>query len=126
MAKSAAEGTFASRILIMLFALAVVILGAYPIRQQLRRHANDIRALVRENLPELPATGLSADSLSLNSASGESHSSSTFSLWGNDEDAPPVKRPKNVVVEKNAATKQQLDRLSPDDRKQLSELVNSF
>ncbi len=127
MAKSAAkssarsappEGLLGLRFLIVLFALGLVIIGVYPISAKVRQSITNVTRYVRKSLPEINLQGLDERSDPANRRS---------MLWDSAaEEAPPKKTPENVTVDRAAKVRPQLDRLSPNDRKQLSDLVNSF
>ncbi len=102
MAQSASEGTFLARLFIIITAIGIIVLGVYPIRGDIRKAANSAQHYVQRNLPILTGGGSGARVGS----------------------APEPRKPAGVVIEDSPRKK--VDRLTPEDRKELSELVNSF
>ncbi|MFN8389266.1 MAG: hypothetical protein U0136_03145 [Bdellovibrionota bacterium] len=123
-AKAAPEVAFSSRLLIMLFALAIVVIGVYPIRKQIRHAVEGARRFVHSALPTLRSDSWGGGSIGDDASDGHRFSFTDDTQDGASE--PPVRRPERVTVDRELHKKNQLDRITPNDRKQLSDLVNSF
>ena len=112
--------SFGARLLIILFALGIVVLGAYPIRRDIQGAAGKARAYLNDHMPDLAAYTKSKDRASLY------RPEPSGSLVIDTEDLPAPERPKGITVDSKAKEREQLDRLSQKDKKELSELVNGF
>ncbi len=122
-------GTLGARLLIILFAAGLVVLGAYPIRRDIRGAAGKARSYFHEHFPILAGTDRGG------TESADSKAKARASLYRSDEtgalvidtqDLPQPTRPKGITLDKKAGEKHELDRLSQTDKKELSDLVNGF
>ncbi len=122
MAQESAGPGFGARLLIIFFALGIVALGLHPIRRDIRGFAHDAQAFLKRTVPTLSSLG---------EDSGLPPARRSSALNDSDQvpTINPAKRsgaPSGVEMDHEAEKKPQLDKLSPHDRKQLSDLVNGF
>lgn len=104
--------------LVIMLALGVVVVGLQPIRGDLRHFATEARRFARERLPLLFGD-LDGDEPSSTTATATSRRPLEL---GEREPKPPP----GITIDRTPGKQQQLDKLSKEDRKQLSELVNGF
>jgi len=119
---SGSGASFGARLIIILFALGIVVLGAYPIRRDIQSAADKARGYLNSHLPVLAGDPKSKDRASLYNPDAGSNGGFVI----NTEDLPDPERPKGVTVDSKAKEREQLDRLSQKDKKELNELVNGF
>lgn len=115
MAQSASEGTLFARLFIIVIALGIIVLGIYPIRSDIREVAAKTKIFLRKNLPIL--TGERRENTDKRQPAR---------VVASSEEPPQPRKPEGVILEEGARSRQKLDRLTTDDRKELSELVNGF
>lgn len=118
MAESAKKGgSFIASFLIILFATGVVAIGLFPMRGDIKRMAKKARLYVEENFSALASN-----------QRGERSSNSRAMMLDSQEilDEPAPRKPKRIEDVSKSPQKQSVDKLTPDDRKQLNDLVNSF
>ncbi len=122
--KAASEASIGARLVVILFALGIVVIGAYPIRKDVRDMVGSAKSYFNKNLPILSGNSRPADRAG--DPSARARYGEDTSLLLDSEDLPAPVKPKGITVDKEAHQKPQLDKLTHDDRKQLSELVNGF
>jgi hypothetical protein len=116
--KSEAEGSFAARFLIILLAAGIVAIGLNPMKGNLRRVTQSAKHFVEENLSFLSAK---------NKETENPNGSRAMMLDSNELLTQPAPRkPKHIEDVSKNPPKQPVDRLTPNDRKELNDLVNSF
>ena len=118
--------SFANRLLVILFALGMVVIGVQPIKGQLRKYVEDAKSFARTNLPILldDANDPGADSRADRRALSPNTVSPNPGTLGEETRRPEL--PKGIAIDEASHKRGQLDKLSKEDRKQLSELVNQF
>ena len=131
--KSPPKAGFGGRVMVMLLALALVVFGIYPNRREIKQSVAGLREFVDKHLPYDGSTR-TPQSKSAEARGKPSDDPLSFSLWGSDPESPAKTETKDDTKEKAATpavdphmqSREQLDKLSTKDRKQLSDLVNSF
>ncbi len=123
------------RIVIIGFALAMVIIGAYPFRRHFRTQLHDMRALVRRELGDyLPGhtrageTPGSRESESSGGGRAAGDGRAALRLPGSDSarrrDQQRSAEPRATAERDTATRARNLDHLSEDDRRELDTLLN--
>lgn len=115
------DGTLGARFVVILFALAVVAIGLYPLRPQLSSYTRQLRSFTAKNFPVLMgAKKGELERPDSETRENDSRNDIRAMFFGEPEAVVPQK-PAHITVEKDA---KQLDKLSKKDRKELTDLVN--
>ena len=112
------EGSFMASLVIILLAAGVVAIGIFPMRGDLKRITRRAQLYLQENF----------NALSLKGEPGKGGPNSRAMMLDSNEvlKDPAPRKPKGIEDLSKNPPKQPVDRLTPDDRKELNELVNSF
>lgn len=124
---SDSSSSFASRLLVILFALGMVVIGVQPIKGQLRRYVDEARSFARTNFPMLIDDTRGDRRARFSNQSGSQAQGAAAGKSGAlGEETRRPELPKGIAIDETSHKRDQLDKLSKEDRKQLSELVNEF